>query len=212
MNGGTPWLGTVAPTNRMRTATQAATSRRTESAERSPRARSTGRGGSSCGPIATAIASSTGSVQSVGDPERGEPSDKGPRESDPLRSEDDPAEHDQVEGDEPAQPRRRPDPSGPSMLADQADPLEGAPDHERPRGTVPQAAEHHREHQVAVGHQPRPPRLPPSGMYRKSRRKRDSVMCQRRQKSRKPVARYGLWKFCGNTKPSSSASPIAMSV
>ena len=37
-------------------------------------------------------------------------------------------------------------------------------------------------------------------------------MCQRRQKSLKPVARYGERKFCGNTKPISSASPIAMSV
>ena len=37
-------------------------------------------------------------------------------------------------------------------------------------------------------------------------------MCQRRQKSRKLSARYGLLKFCGNTKPISSATPIAMSV
>ncbi len=37
-------------------------------------------------------------------------------------------------------------------------------------------------------------------------------MCQRRQKSWIDVAVYGLSKFSGKRKPSSSASPIAMSV
>ena len=34
-------------------------------------------------------------------------------------------------------------------------------------------------------------------------------MCQRRQKSAKPIAAYGLRKFTGNTKPSASAAPSA---
>ena len=37
-------------------------------------------------------------------------------------------------------------------------------------------------------------------------------MCQRRQKSWSETAVYGALKFWGNTKPSSSASPIAMFV
>ena len=37
-------------------------------------------------------------------------------------------------------------------------------------------------------------------------------MCQRRQKSCSVTAAYGELKFCGNSKPSSKAMPIAMFV
>ncbi len=37
-------------------------------------------------------------------------------------------------------------------------------------------------------------------------------MCQRRQKSCSETAVYGESKFCGNSNPSSSATPIAMFV
>ena len=37
-------------------------------------------------------------------------------------------------------------------------------------------------------------------------------MCQRRQKSWSETAVYGGLKFCGNSKPSRRATPIAMFV
>ena len=37
-------------------------------------------------------------------------------------------------------------------------------------------------------------------------------MCHRRQKSRSDTAVYGRSKFAGNSNPSSSATPIAMSL
>ena len=56
---------------------------------------------------------------------------------------------------DPAQPDRR-GPKRPRerVLGDEADAVERAPEHERPRRAVPEAAEHHRDHQVAVGEQP----------------------------------------------------------
>src|ERR1039458_4438474 len=38
----------------------------------------------------------------------------------------------------------------------QARPVKGAPEHECPGGTVPESAQDHREHQVAIGKQPPP--------------------------------------------------------
>ena len=44
-----------------------------------------------------------------------------------------------------------PDPAAERVLGAQPGAVEGAPEHERPRRAVPEPAEHHRQHQVAVG-------------------------------------------------------------
>ncbi len=46
---------------------------------------------------------------------------------------------------------RRPTRPSSACSADQPCPVEGAPEHERPGGPVPEPAEQHRDHQVAVG-------------------------------------------------------------
>ena len=53
-----------------------------------------------------------------------------------------------------------------SARSAQIEAVQPAPDDERPVGAVPQAAEQHRDHQVARRCAPAPWRLPPSGMYR----------------------------------------------
>ena len=57
-----------------------------------------------------------------------------------------------------------------------------------------------------------PSRLPPSGMYRYSRRNRDKVICQRRQNSRMSVEWYGELKLTGIWMLNIRAAPKAMSV
>src|SRR4051794_28745963 len=55
-----------------------------------------------------------------------------------------------MEGDEPAQPTGGVYASAEGMLDDQAHAVERSPEHERPCRSVPEAAEHHRDEQVAV--------------------------------------------------------------
>ena len=57
----------------------------------------------------------------------------------------------------------------------------------------------------------RPSLLPPRLMYRYSRRKAESVMCQRRQNAVSDGAVYGLRKFCGKRRPNNKPKPTAMS-
>src|SRR2546423_1024879 len=90
-------------------------------------------------------------------PERGrarrhEPRQEVTRQAEVLRAEQDPPEHHEMERHEPAQPRGPARPALPErVLGHQPEPVEAAPEHERPRRAVPQAAEHHRDHQVARG-------------------------------------------------------------
>ena len=120
--------------------------------------------GSSCRPITTTIASddrraSTASPRPARTGAReARPRGRGSGERNRIH-----AEHDQVEGDDQRSHRRRAHAAASACSSDQAGAVEGAPQHERPRRPVPEPAEQHREHQVAVG-LPRPPRLPPSGM------------------------------------------------
>jgi len=96
----------------------------------------------------------TGTVQSVGDP--GDPRRERKLQTSPM-----PCARKMIHPSttrwkvtKPAQPSRRFEPAPECVLADQAHPVKGSPDHKRPRGAVPQPAEHHRDHQIAVGEQP----------------------------------------------------------
>ena len=153
MNGATPWLGDRGarerrrrPRGRRRAATGRSRSIRTWT-------RSTDvRRAASCRPITTTIATTTGAVHSVAGPGTVE-ARRGSRRSRRRLCERNRIQpkHDQVERDEPAQPAGRSQAAAQRVLDDQADAVERAPQHERPRRAVPEAAEHHRDHQVAVG-------------------------------------------------------------
>ena len=85
------------------------------------------------------IATSTGAVHSVGAREHRQAREKSADVDEALRAEQDPAEDDEVERDEPAQPAGQLQAPADRVLGDEPEPVEGAPQHERPRGAVPEA-------------------------------------------------------------------------
>ena len=120
-------------------------------------------------PIPTRIASTTESGDERGgaSPRREQPLDHVARTFERVGAEEDPGEADDVERDDapdPAAQRRvggRPQSARLPPVADEPldrehDAVDSAPDDERPRGAVPEAAEQHRQHQVPVGAQPAP--------------------------------------------------------
>ena len=154
MNGGTPWLGTVAPTNSDHDREADAEQRPGAGARSAPAARSSGRAGSELqADHDDDRRAPPGRVHSVAGPgstsaPRNVP-ERAPRSGERNRIQ---PKHDEVEGDEPAQPRRGAfDAPAERVLDAQPGAVERAPEHERPGGAVPEPAEHHREHQVAVG-------------------------------------------------------------
>ena len=153
MNGGTPWLGTVAPTTRMTAASATASTTGRRRSIRSCRC-SSGRGGSSCMPITIddhegdrdrpQASPGPNRRSGRGRPRRrrGRASGRGSRRS--TRPRRCPAQRSQTGVRRPIRPPR-------ACSVHQHRAVEGAPEDERPRGSVPEAAEDHRDHQVAVG-------------------------------------------------------------
>ena len=164
MNGGTPWLGTVAPTTRM---TDARPRPSVTGWRRWTHARTRWRQSRRHG-----LDDEHGQHrQDHRDaPQRGRTGVREPRQELPERCEvgrpeQDPAEHHELQHDEPPHQHRDPrePPLADGVLGRQAGAVHRAPQHEGPRGAMPQPAEGHRDHEVHVG--PRAPfRLPPSGM------------------------------------------------
>ena len=145
MKGGTPWLGTVAPTISTTTAQGGAEQQRPQAAD----------------PQLDALHRALGQELEA-DHQRDRADDRdgverrGPganqrghvvaEHGEVGGAEQDPADDDQVEGDEPAQPAGE-DPAEPAVdrvLGRQPGALVGAPDDEGPGGAVPEPAEQHR--------------------------------------------------------------------
>ena len=90
-----------------------------------------------------------------------QPDDEIPRVGERVRPEEDPGEADDLERDEamPRPPAARPRaldearPAAPPALDDERGAVDPAPDDERPAGAVPEAADEHRQHEVAIREQ-----------------------------------------------------------
>ena len=154
MNGGTPWLGTVAPTSsdhRRRARRRARRAGRRSTRSRSALERRSR--GSSCRPItrdaprarperstASPRPGATSRARNVPDRARGRASGTGSSR----------ARRGGSTTNQRSQPGRAQPRSAERVLDDERRAVQRAPQHERPRRAVPQAAEHHRDHQVAV--------------------------------------------------------------
>ena len=151
MKGATPWLDSV-PRRDDRDEGETGPQRQAREGARAGPA-----GAPAAGPARAGArwrrptARSTGTLTSVAGPGTTSRAEERPDQSEALAAKQDPAEHDEVERHEPAEPRGRPEPAAEGVLDDQARAVERAPEHEGPRRAVPEAAEDHRQHQVAVG-------------------------------------------------------------
>ena len=155
MKGGTPWLGTVAPTISTTTARAAPSSSGLQPADSQLEALHRALGQELQADHQRDRADDRDGVE-----RRGPGADQGghvvAEQAEVGRAEQNPADDDQVEGHEPAQPAGE-DPAEPAvdrMLGRQPGPLEGPPGDEVPGGAVPEAAERHGQHQVDVGPHP----------------------------------------------------------
>ena len=149
-----------------------------------------------------------------------QPDDEIPRVGERVRAEEDPREADDLEGHEAmpraaaARPRPldEPRPLPPPALDDERGAVDPAPDDERPAGAVPEPADEHRQHQVAVREE-RPAAVAAERdvevVAQPARERHVPAPPEVGDRRRRVRARRSS---AGSVKPSRSAIPIAMFV